>query len=128
VYTDAGTLTIGAFPPSGFGVQSITADFIVSLNDGADTFFGTSVETFMAPDVMGAQRNTGVLTIMGGTGIFTGATDFANAAGLTNPPPAPISFSGTGQITAPALIASPEPGIGILLAGCVAVLGALAVL
>jgi PEP-CTERM motif len=108
-YSDVGTITFGVFP-SGFGVMSITSNFVVSLNGGVDTFFGTSVDTFTAPDAMGDQANTGALTILGGTGIFKGATGFASAAGLTLPPPAPISFTGSGQITAPGLTAAPEPG------------------
>lgn len=123
-YSDMGTITFDFFP-SGFGVMSATSNFVFSFNAGANTFFGTSVDTFSAPDAFGSQANTGVLTIIGGTGKFSGASGFANAMGLSDPSPtAPIVFSGTGLIAAPVLVTVPEPraltllGIAmILLAG-----------
>ena len=108
-YSDTGTITFGFFP-SGFGVMSANSNFVFSFDGGANTFFGTSMDTFTGPDASGSQANTGLLTILGGTGKFSGASGFANAKGLSDPSPtAPIVFSGTGQITAPGLTAIPEP-------------------
>jgi hypothetical protein len=119
VYTDTGTITFGFFP-SGFGVVSLLADFTASFNGGADTFSGTSLDIFNAPDNAGAQSNSGALTILQGTGVFAGATGSATAFGLSVLG-SPISFTGSGQISAAGLQAVPEPGtialFGIALAG-----------
>ena len=96
--------------PSGDLVPStVSLNFTASFNGGADTFTGTDFHVF-------GVSNT--LTILGGTGIFSGATGFATATGMGiapsgNPAPnfiATVATSGSGQITAPGLNAVPEPG------------------
>jgi hypothetical protein len=76
------------------------------------------------------------LTILGGTGIFSGATGFATATGTMipssgNPAPgffATFAFSGSGQITAPGLNAVPEPAtMALLSTGLACLLGAAAI-
>jgi len=102
-------LPSGVFVPS-----SVSNNFTASFNGGADTFTGTHSELF-------GISNT--LTILGGTGIFSGATGFATVASMMiapsgNPDPTfigTVAASGRGQITAPALNAVPEPGTIALL-------------
>jgi hypothetical protein len=75
------------------------------------------------------------MTILSGTGIFSGATGFATPTDDTiipssgNPSPdyfATFTSSGTGQITAPGLTAVPEPTTMTLLGAAMASLGGLA--
>jgi hypothetical protein len=114
MYTEAGTVTFAMLPSGEFVPSSVSNDFRASFNGGADTFTGTHSDLF-------GISNT--LTILGGTGIFSGATGFATATSMMiassgNPDP---SFIGTfaasrsGQITAPGLNAVPEPGTIALL-------------
>jgi hypothetical protein len=73
--------------------------------------------------VFGPTTFTNNLTILGGTGIFNGATGFATGIGMMiessgNPAPnfnATVATSGSGQITAPGLNAVPEPATMALL-------------
>jgi hypothetical protein len=107
--------------PSGeFVPSSVSNNFTASFNGGADTFTGTHSE------LLGISNTWAIL---GGTGIFSGATGFATVASMFiapsgNPDPTfigTIAASGTGQITAPGLNAVPEPGtiavLGIGMAG-----------
>ena len=75
------------------------------------------------------------MTILSGTGIFSGATSFATytddtiIASSGNPSPdyfATFSSSGTGQVTALGLTAVPEPATMALLSTCLAGLAGLA--
>jgi hypothetical protein len=54
------------------------------------------------------------MTILGGTGVFNGASGTATGKGTNTPPPgpndlSPVFVTGSGQISAPALAAVPEP-------------------
>jgi hypothetical protein len=98
--------------PSGEFVPSqVSNNFTASFNGGADSFTGTDTVLF------GPTTFTNNLTILGGTGIFSGATGFATATGMgiaSSGNPAPnffgtVATSGSGQITAPGLNAVPEP-------------------
>ena len=110
--------------PSGdFVPSTVSLNFIASFNGGADTFTGTDFHVF-------GVSNT--WTILGGTGIFSGATGFATATGMGiepsgNPDPnfiGTVANSGSGQITAPGLNAIPEPGtIALLCTGMAGLAG-----
>jgi hypothetical protein len=125
-YTEQGTITFSEYTSGAFAPSSVSNSFTASFNNGADTFFGTDVFLFAPPDANG-QVITNTMTILGGTGMFSGATGFANGTGLNTPPPSPgalspVTFSGTGQITAAGLQPIPEPGtIALFGAGIVAV-------
>jgi PEP-CTERM motif-containing protein len=101
--------------PSGdFVPSTVSLNFTASFNGGADTFTGTDFHVFGLSETM---------TILGGTGIFSGATGFAIPTTMTiapsgNPAPdffATLTTSGSGQITAPGLDAVPEPATMALL-------------
>ncbi len=63
--------------PSGVLVPSmVSLDFTVSFNGGADTFTGTDFHVVGVSDTW---------TILGGTGIFSGATGFATAIAMAHP-------------------------------------------
>jgi hypothetical protein len=130
VYSETGFLTFAVFPGGGFGPSSVTNSFVASFNSGTDTFFGSSVFMFSDPDPTGLQTTSNTMTILGGTGIFSGASGSATGVGTNSPPPpgeaSPVFFSGSGQITAPTLTAPvPEPSTWLLLlAGGVAVAAA----
>lgn len=117
IYSEAGTITFVMLPSGTFVPSSVMNNFIASFNGGADTFTGTDSVLF------GPTTFSNTLTIMGGTGIFSGATGFATATGMSiassgNPAPnflGTVATSGSGQITAPGLIAIPEPGTVALL-------------
>jgi len=47
---------------------------------------GTQAALFGAPNQMGLPMFSSTLTILGGTGIFSGATGLATATGVANPP------------------------------------------
>ena len=111
-YTEAGTITFAMLPSGGFVPSSVMNNFAASFNGGADTFTGTDSVLF-GPTPTFSQT----FTILGGTGIFSGATGFATATGMQiessgNPDPTfagTVATSGSGQITAPGLNAVPEP-------------------
>jgi hypothetical protein len=118
--------------PSGdFVPSSVSNTFTASFNGGANTFTGTDSVLF-GPTPTFPQT----LTILGGTGIFSGATGFATATGMQiassgNPAPdflGTVATSGSGQITASALTAVPEPTTMTLLCAAMASLGGLAVI
>jgi hypothetical protein len=120
IYSEEGTVTFAMLPSGAFVPSSVSNNLTASFNGGADTFTGTHSELF-------GISNT--WTILGGTGIFSGATGFATVASMMiapsdNPDPTfigTVAASGSGQITAPALNAIPEPGtialLGIGMAG-----------
>ena len=114
--------------PSGeFVPSTVSNNFTASFNGGADTFTGTDFH------VVGVSNTW---TILGGTGIFSGATGFATATGMGiepsgNPDPnfiGTVANSGSGQITAPGLNAIPEPGTIALLGTGMAGLAGVAVI
>ena len=88
--------------------STVTNNLIASFNGGTDTFTGTHSHVFGVSDTW---------TILGGTGIFSGATGFATPSSTFiepsgNPDPnfiGTVVNSGSGQITAPGLSAVPEP-------------------
>jgi PEP-CTERM motif len=124
-YSEAGTITFAMLPSGEFVPSLISDNFTASFNGGANTFTGTDIGMF------GASTVTGNLTILGGTGIFSGATGFATVISTMvqssgNPDPdfaGTFAASGSGQITAPGLTAVPEPTtmtlLGIAMAGLV---------
>jgi PEP-CTERM motif len=124
-YSEEGLITFTVFPSGAFAPSLVENTFTASFNGGADTFFGTDSFLFSPPDNTGFQTTTSTITILGGTGIFEGASGFAAGNGTNSPPPpgelSPVFFSGSGQITAPGLNAIPEPGtialLGIGMAG-----------
>ena len=60
------------------------------------------------------------MTIIGGTGIFSGATGSGTGSSTVSPPPPTgpntVTIFGSGEITAPGLAAIPEPATGAFLA------------
>ncbi len=83
---------------------------------GGDTLFGDLYETLRAlPDAAGNFTTDGVLTITGGTGVFSGATGTASGVGHANVITNLFNTSGTGTVTAPGLTAVPEPATMLLL-------------
>jgi hypothetical protein len=121
-YSESGTITFTVWPSGDFAPASVSNIFVASFNGGADTFTGTHGFVFGAPGPDG-QTITSAMIILGGTGIFSGASGSATASGTNRPPPgpddlSPVFFSGSGQITAPALNAVPEPAsLAIVFAG-----------
>jgi hypothetical protein len=123
IYSEAGTVTFAMLPSGEFVPSAVSNTFTASFNGGANTFTGTDSVVF------GPTTFTNNLTILGGTGIFAGATGLATATGMGialsgNPDPdliGTVATSGSGQITAPALNAVPEPStvalLGIGMAG-----------
>jgi len=129
IYSEAGTITFAMLPSGEFVPSLVSNDFTASFNGGADRFMGTDTVLF------GATTFTNTLTVLGGTGIFSGATGFATATGMTiassgNPAPsylATVATSGSGQITSPGLNAVPEPGtIALLCTGLAGLAGLVA--
>jgi hypothetical protein len=118
IYSEAGTITFSMLPSGDFVPSSVSNTFTASFNGGANTFTGTDSVLF-GPTPTFLQT----LTILGGTGIFSGATGFATATGMQiassgNPDPnflGTVATSGSGQITAPGLTAIPEPATSTLL-------------
>jgi hypothetical protein len=82
----------------GHAPSGVLNSFTASFNGGADTFTGTDAVVF------GPTTFTNNLTILGGTGIFNGATGFATGIGMMiessgNPAPnfnATVATSGSG--------------------------------
>ncbi len=117
---EVGATTFTTWASGVFAPVSVASNFTFSFNDGADTFFGTDSVVFDSPGATGVQSNTHIYSILGGTGIFSGATGFATATGLSIPPsgpgqPALETFSGSGAVTALGLTAVPEPTTMLLL-------------
>lgn len=128
-YTEQGSITFTMYPSGAFAPSLVTNTFSASFNGGADTITGTDLFLFGPPDAIG-QTITNTMTILGGTGIFSGATGFAAGTGLNTPPPgpgelSPVSFSGSGQITAARLEPIPEPITTVLFSTGLAALAAL---
>jgi PEP-CTERM motif len=120
IWSETGTATFGTLPSGDLVLSTVSLDFTASFNGGADTFTGTDFHVSGVSETM---------TILGGTGIFSGATGFAIPTTVALPPSGNTSpnfggtlgTSGSGQITAPGLNATPEPAtmalVGIGLAG-----------
>jgi hypothetical protein len=129
IYSEAGTVTFAMLPSGEFVPSSISNTFTASFNGGANTFTGTDSVLF-GPTPTFPQT----FTILGGTGIFSGATGFATATGMQipssgNPDPTfagTVATSGSGQITAPGLTPIPEPATSALLGTVLAGLAGLA--
>lgn len=124
-YSESGTITFAVWPSGDFAPASVSNTFTASFNEGADTFTGTHTYLFGPPTASG-QTITSTMTILGGTGAFSGSSGTATANGTNTPPPgpddlSPVFFTGSGQIAAPALTAVPEPSalpiMGAALAG-----------
>jgi hypothetical protein len=113
IYTAAGTVTFGLLPSGELVLGTVALNFTASFNGGADTFTGTDVHLHDASGDLISET----MTILGGTGVFRGATGFAAPVTLEIAPsgnPAPgffgtLATSGSGQITAPGLNGVPEP-------------------
>ena len=122
-YSEEGTITFRMLPSGAFVPASVMNNFTASFNSGADTFTGTDSVLFGPPNDMGLPTFASTLTILGGTGMFSGAAGLATATGVAvrpSGPPGPgqvtmLSFSGSGHITAPGLAAIPEPATMLLM-------------
>ena len=119
-YSESGTITFTVWPAGDFAPAAVDNTFIAGFNSGADTFTGTHTYVFGPPDASG-QTITSIMTILGGTGMFSGATGSATTTGTNRPPPtpddlSPVFFSGQGQISAPGLAAVPEPSTVLFVA------------
>jgi hypothetical protein len=118
IYTEAGTVTFAALPIGGFAPASTMNTFTFSFDGGTNTFSGTNNTVFGPPNSAGFPTFTNTYSILGGTGIFNGATGFASANGISNRAPGaigsspvtPVTAIGSGQITTATLTAVPEPG------------------
>ena len=114
LWSETGTVTFVMLPSGDFVPSTVSLNFTASFNGGVDTFTGTDFHVFGVSETM---------TILGGTGIFAGATGFATPTTMViapsgNPAPnffATLTTSGSGQLTAPGLNAVPEPATMALL-------------
>ena len=112
-----------ALPSGAFVPVAVMNNFSAVFNGGADTFIGTSFTTFGPPNALGLPKFTNTETILGGAGIFAGASGFFTGSGVSirpSGPPTPgqvtlLSSAGSGQITAPGLNPAPEPATVALL-------------
>ena len=116
-YLETGVVTFAALPSGDLVPSTLSLNFTASFNGGADTFTGTDFHVFGVSETM---------MILGGTGIFSGATGFAIPTTVGLPPSGntspgyigTLATSGSGQITAPGLNAVPEPAtMGFLCTG-----------
>lgn len=118
IYTEGGTVTFAPLPSGGFAPAFTTNTFTFSFDGGANTISGTNNTIFGAPNSVGFPTFVNTYTILGGTGIFNGATGSASANGISyrNPGPTggspvtPVAALGSGQIITSNLTAVPEPG------------------
>ena len=125
IYSEAGTVTFESSPSGELVTSTVTNNLIASFNGGTDTFTGTHSHVFGVSDTW---------TILGGTGIFSGATGFATPSSTFiepsgNPDPnfiGTVLNSGGGQVAASGLTAVPEPTTMTLLGAAMASLGGLA--
>src|SRR3954452_8484084 len=114
IYSEAGTVSFESSPSGELVTSTVANNLIASFNRATDTFMGTHSHVF------GVSDNW---TILGGTGIFSGATGFATPSSTFiepsgNPDPnfiGTVVNTGNGQITAPGLNAIPEPATMALL-------------
>jgi hypothetical protein len=106
-YAASGQINFGVINPNGSSPASGT--FVFTLANG-DTFFGTFAEQVFAPDQFGIATITHEFTITGGTGMFSGASGVASSPfGTVNLATNALNISGSGRISAPGLVAIPEP-------------------
>ncbi|MFL6449671.1 MAG: hypothetical protein ACJ746_18615 [Bryobacteraceae bacterium] len=68
IYSEIGTVTFAMLPSGDFVPSTVSLNFTASFNGGADTFTGTDFHVFAVSETM---------TILGGTGMFSGASGFA---------------------------------------------------
>ncbi len=108
IYSETGTATFAILPSGDLTLSTVSLNFTASFNGGADTFTGTDFHVAGVSETM---------TILGGTGVFSGATGFASPTTIAiassgNPAPnfaGTLETFGSGQITALGLTAAPEP-------------------
>ncbi len=126
-YLETGVVTFAALPSGDLAPSTLSLNFTAAFNGGGDTFSGTDFHVFGVSETM---------TILSGTGIFSGATGFAIPTTLGLPPSGntspgyigSLATSGSGQITAPGLTAAPEPAtMGFLGAGLASLAGVAAI-
>lgn len=127
-YSAAGPVTFGVLPSGDLFPSTVNLTFTASFHGGADTFTGTDVHLH---DNLGNLISENI-TILSGTGIFSGATGSASPTTIQAGPSgntAPgylgtLNVSGSGQITAPGLNAVPEPAtMGLLSTSLVSLAG-----
>jgi len=88
------------------------APFSFTFANG-DTLFGNLVGDDSAVLATLTGPYTEILTFTGGTGEFLGATGSVSGGGLITG--TGFTFSGSGNVSAPELVATPEPGTWLLL-------------
>ena len=113
-FSETGSVTFETFTTGEFGPALVDLTFTASFNGGIDTFTGTDVHLHDSAGNFISET----MTILEGAGVFEGATGFflpdteeITPSGNTSPGYfATFETSGTGQISAPGLVATPEPG------------------